>query len=63
MRKHRASQSKSRMNVFQDWMKLKAHPHSMIMDYGNMGCQFLSGGDTKLERFLVKNQHTQRKNF
>ena len=20
------------MNVFQDWMKLKAHPHSMIMD-------------------------------
>ena len=28
--------------------------------YGNMGFQT---GDTKLERFLPKNQHTQRKSW
>ena len=28
--------------------------------YGNTGCRVLKG-DTKLERFLPKNQHTQRK--
>ena len=52
MRKHRASQSKSRMNVFQDWMKLKAHPHSMIMDYGNMGCQFFKRGGYKIRKIF-----------
>ncbi len=29
--------------------------------YGNMGCGVFKWGDTKLERFLPKNQHTQRK--
>ena len=30
--------------------------------YGNKGCRvFKGGGGTKLERFLPKNQHTQRK--
>ena len=30
--------------------------------YGNTGCGvFKQGGGTKLERFLPKNQHTQRK--
>ena len=29
--------------------------------YGNMGCQVFIRGGTKLERFLPKNQHTQRK--
>ena len=28
--------------------------------YGNMGCRVFKGG-TKLERFLPKNLHTQRK--
>ena len=30
------------------------------MGYGNTGCG-VSNGDTKLERYLPKNQHTQRK--
>ena len=29
-------------------------------DYGNMGCQVFKGG-TKLDRFLPKNKHIQRK--
>ena len=29
---NKMTNSKSRMNVFQDWMKLKGHPHSMILD-------------------------------
>ena len=29
--------------------------------YGNMGCGVFKRGGTKLERFLPKNQHTQRK--
>ena len=29
--------------------------------YGNTGCGVFKRGGTKLERFLPKNQHTQRK--
>ena len=29
--------------------------------YGNTGCGVFKTGGTKLERFLPKNQHTQRK--
>ena len=29
--------------------------------YGHTGCQVFKRGGTKLERFLPKNQHTQRK--
>jgi hypothetical protein len=29
--------------------------------YGSMGSQVFKRGNTKLERFLPKNQHTQRK--
>ena len=29
--------------------------------YGSTGCPVFQVGDTKLERFLRKNQHTQRK--
>ena len=32
-----------------------------LYKYGNMGCWVFKGKDTKLERFLHKNQHTQRK--
>ena len=32
-----------------------------IIVYGNMGCWGFNRGDTKLERFLPNNQHTQRK--
>ena len=33
-----------------------------IAKYGNTGCRVFKGeGSTKLERFLPKNQHTQRK--
>ena len=31
------------------------------LGYGNMGCRVFKWGGTKLERFLSKNQHTQRK--
>ena len=31
-----------------------------LAKYGNTGCRFCAGG-TKLERFLPKNQHTQKK--
>ena len=31
------------------------------MHHGNTGCGVFKWGDTKLERFLPKNQHTQRK--
>ena len=31
------------------------------LHYGNTGCGFFQMGDTRLERFLPKNQHTQRK--
>ena len=34
--------------------------NSMIYNYGNMGCGIFKRR-TKLERFLRKNQHTQRK--
>ena len=30
-------------------------------DYGNTSCGVFKRGGTKLERFLPKNQHTQRK--
>ena len=33
----------------------------MAIDYGNTGCGVFNLGGTKLERFLPKNQHTQRK--
>ena len=33
----------------------------MAIDYGNTGCGVFNMGGTKLERFLPKNQHTQRK--
>ena len=33
--------------------------HSVL--YGNTGCGVFKRGGTKLERFLPKNQHTQRK--
>ena len=31
------------------------------MQYGNTGCGVFKRGGTKLERFLLKNQHTKRK--
>ena len=31
------------------------------MDYGNTGCGVFKSGGTKLDRFLHKNPHTQRK--
>ena len=31
------------------------------VEYGNTGCGVFKGGGPKLERFLPKNQHTQRK--
>ena len=31
------------------------------MNYGNAGCGVFKRGDTKLERFLPKNQHAQKK--
>ena len=31
------------------------------LHYGSAGCGVFKRGDTKLERFLPKNQHTQRK--
>ena len=34
---------------------------SRCMYYGNTGCRVFKRGGTKLERFLPKNQHTQRK--
>ena len=34
---------------------------SLSMHYGNTGCGVFKRGGTKLERFLPKNQHTQRK--
>ena len=33
----------------------------MLPKYGNTGCGVFKRGGTKLERFLPKNQHTQRK--
>ena len=33
----------------------------MYQQYGNTGCGVLKRGGTKLERYLPKNQHTQRK--
>ena len=32
-----------------------------LQDYGNTGCGVFKRGNTKLERFLPKNQHTRRK--
>ena len=32
-----------------------------VAQYGNTGCGVFKRGGTKLERFLPKNQHTQRK--
>ena len=31
------------------------------LDYSSTGCRVFKRGGTKLERFLLKNQHTQRK--
>ena len=33
------------------------------VSYGNTGCGVFKRGGTKLERFLPKNQHTQRKSL
>ena len=33
----------------------------VCIQYGNKGCGVFKRGGTKLERFLRKNQHTQRK--
>ena len=33
------------------------------VDYGNTGCRVFKQGGKKLERFLTKNQHTQRKSL
>ena len=33
----------------------------LYVKYGNTGCGVFKRGGTKLERFLPKNQHTQRK--
>ena len=35
--------------------------YSFCLHYGNTGCGVFKPGGTKLERFLPKNQHTQRK--
>ena len=37
--------------------------YNKYIHYGNTGCGFFKreGGGTKLERFLPKNKHTQRK--
>ena len=41
----------------------KTNRIDVILHYGNTGCQVFKQGGTKLERFLHKNQHTQRKLF
>ena len=39
-------------------IRIKMHTY---LHYGNMGCGVFKRGGTKLERFLPKNHHTQRK--
>ena len=41
------------------WVRFVSTTYSRV--YGNAGCGVFKWGGTKLERFLPKNQHTQRK--
>ena len=42
------------------WSSTMCLQHLMALSYGNTGCGVFKRGE-KLERFLPKNQHTQRK--
>ena len=42
-------------------LAIKVAALSLYGYYGNTACGVFKRGDTKLERFLPKNEHTQRK--